>query len=169
MTRQGPLNVGDVFSSSAGNLPSRAIIHAVGPKWKDGNSGEMDALRKAVYNSLQCAAGQRLASVAIPAIGAGTYKLPVARVCDVIVGTVNDFLTEKPRCSIREVYFIDITAATAQGFAEALRGSFKECDFISCKLDKSGRSTPQQAAGGERRGNVADKERGNSTQFVLMM
>ena len=53
MRRTGQLRVGDaVLLKTAGNLPCKAIVHAVGPCWNGGKVQEEAYLAKAVHNSL---------------------------------------------------------------------------------------------------------------------
>src|SRR5215471_18673346 len=47
---------GSAVISSAGDLPCRYVIHAVGPVWNGGNRGEADLLAGAYRRSLELAA-----------------------------------------------------------------------------------------------------------------
>jgi O-acetyl-ADP-ribose deacetylase (regulator of RNase III) len=69
-------------------LPARHVIHAVGPVWHGGKSGEDDLLASCYRTSLALAATHRLASIAFPAISTGVYRLPIERAARIAVGTV---------------------------------------------------------------------------------
>jgi O-acetyl-ADP-ribose deacetylase (regulator of RNase III) len=84
-------------------LPARFVIHAVGPVWQDGRSGE-DALLAACYrNALALAAGQGLATVAFPAISTGIYGFPPNLAAPVAVRAVAEALARES--GLREVVF----------------------------------------------------------------
>lgn len=67
---------GAIHVTSAGLLPFKAIIHAVGPIWKDGNLLEHDLL-ELTHESIfdRCAAEGW--SVAVPAISCGLFRFPI--------------------------------------------------------------------------------------------
>ncbi|XP_069112685.1 uncharacterized protein [Argopecten irradians] len=71
----GPLRVGEVCTTSAGNLKYKGVIHAVGPRWYDYSQDQkrdcLCDLKEAVKNSLEEADFQRYKSIAIPAISSG--------------------------------------------------------------------------------------------------
>ncbi|HZU77225.1 MAG TPA: macro domain-containing protein, partial [Dehalococcoidia bacterium] len=47
---------GSAVITGAGRLPARHVIHAVGPRWRDGNHGEPDLLRSAYRTAFRIAA-----------------------------------------------------------------------------------------------------------------
>jgi O-acetyl-ADP-ribose deacetylase (regulator of RNase III) len=57
-------------------LPARYVIHAVGPVWRGGGSGEPDLLASCYRNALTLAEGQELRSIAFPCISTGIYGYP---------------------------------------------------------------------------------------------
>src|SRR5437870_3985176 len=78
-------------------LKASHVIHAVGPVWGGGNSGE-DALLASCYRTaLALAAEHGLAAIAYPAISTGVYRFPPARAARIAVGTVASELTAAPR------------------------------------------------------------------------
>lgn len=76
---QAPLiATGDAYMTSAGVLPYKGVIHAVGPIWKDGSLCESDLLLLAYESALLLVpAGSR---VALPAISAGIFGAPIEEV-----------------------------------------------------------------------------------------
>ena len=84
---------GHVRVTPAFGLPSRFIIHTVGPVWKDGKRGEEELLASCYRRSLQLAAlyGK---SVAIPAISTGIFGFPIEKACQIAVREIEDFLQE---------------------------------------------------------------------------
>ena len=49
--RQGGCKVGEAVITTAGKLPSKKVIHTVGPTWNGGNSNEEHKLRSCYLNS----------------------------------------------------------------------------------------------------------------------
>ena len=76
IARQGSCQTGEAVITSAGNLPSKFVIHTVGPIWKDGNSGESEKLNNCYLNSLKLAKVYGLSSIAFPNISTGIYGYP---------------------------------------------------------------------------------------------
>jgi O-acetyl-ADP-ribose deacetylase (regulator of RNase III) len=80
-------------------LPAKHVIHAVGPRYRDGSHGEPELLAGAYHNSLALAAEHGLESIAFPAISTGIYSYPLEDATRIAVGTVTRFLDahELPR------------------------------------------------------------------------
>jgi O-acetyl-ADP-ribose deacetylase (regulator of RNase III) len=98
-------------------LPARHVIHAVGPVWHGGGSDE-DALLASCYStSLNIAAGNRLASIAFPAISTGIYGFPADRAARIAVQTVAAEL-KSPR-SLTHVVFCCFSRQSAQCHMDA--------------------------------------------------
>ncbi len=72
----GRVEEGGVFITPGFNLPAKYIIHAVSPRYIDGNHGEEEKLRSCFRNSLYLAAKYKIRSIAFPLIGAGGFRNP---------------------------------------------------------------------------------------------
>src|SRR5262245_36729176 len=58
-------------------LPARFVIHAVGPIWRGGHSGEVELLDSAYRSALQVARDDgTIRTIAFPAISTGVYRFP---------------------------------------------------------------------------------------------
>jgi O-acetyl-ADP-ribose deacetylase (regulator of RNase III) len=73
-------------------LPSRFVIHTVGPVWKGGKHGEDEKLAACYRNSLRLAEEKGCASAAFPSISTGVYGFPVKRASRIAVTEVKAFL-----------------------------------------------------------------------------
>lgn len=91
----GPIKTGQAVITSAYNLPSKYIIHAVGPIYRDGLSGEEEFLRNAYINSLKLAKKHSIKSIAFPLISAGIYGYPLKEACKIAVDTIREFLKKE--------------------------------------------------------------------------
>ena len=100
---------GSAVITTAGNLPARYVIHAVGPVWSGGNRGEETLLASAYRTSLNLAAEHNCRSIALPALSTGAYRYPLDAAAQVAVQTALDFLDEpandQPLTLIRFVLF----------------------------------------------------------------
>ncbi|HEY8363415.1 MAG TPA: O-acetyl-ADP-ribose deacetylase [Tissierellaceae bacterium] len=88
----GGCPTGEARITVGGNLPCKYVIHAVGPIYKDGNSGEEELLYNAYYNSLKLAKEYNLKSIAFPSISTGAYGYPKEKAVKVAVKAVLDFI-----------------------------------------------------------------------------
>ncbi|SFJ05117.1 O-acetyl-ADP-ribose deacetylase [Planctomicrobium piriforme] len=86
---------GQAVISTAGTLPARYVLHAVGPMWKGGRQGERALLQSAYRHGLQLALENECASIAFPAISTGVYGYPVDRAATDSLEAVIDFLRER--------------------------------------------------------------------------
>ena len=68
---------GDAILGPPGLLPFAAIIHAVGPIWKDGSLYEAELLYHAYFNASVVARDAGYTSIVFPAIGAGIFGCPI--------------------------------------------------------------------------------------------
>ncbi|MCG8611286.1 MAG: O-acetyl-ADP-ribose deacetylase [Pseudomonadales bacterium] len=72
-------------------LPSRFVIHTVGPVWSGGRQNEPELLRSCYENSLCLAEQYELESIAFPAISCGVYGYPITQAASIAMGTVRAF------------------------------------------------------------------------------
>jgi O-acetyl-ADP-ribose deacetylase (regulator of RNase III) len=86
----GPVPHDKPAYTTAGKLPSRYVIHAVGPVW--GSGQEDQKLAAAVKGSLEVAERLGLSSIALPAISTGIFNYPLERAARVIPKAVRDYI-----------------------------------------------------------------------------
>lgn len=85
-------DTGDAKITKGYQLPSRYIIHTVGPVWRDGRCSE-DALLASCYDRcLELAAGGNIHSIAFPAISTGVYRFPKVRAANIAVVRTGEWL-----------------------------------------------------------------------------
>mgnify|MGYP002624677169 CR=1 FL=1 len=88
----GGCRTGEVKLTPGFALPSRYVIHTVGPIWQGGDHGEEALLTACYQNSLRLAREQGCESVAFPLISAGAYGYPREKALSVAVNTIRAFL-----------------------------------------------------------------------------
>lgn len=101
------------------DLPARWVIHAVGPVWRDGHSGEPDQLASCYRESLARGAEVGARSIAFPAISTGIYGYPLEPATQVAVTTVRHVL-DQHRSSVEEVHFVCFDDATRLVYEQQL-------------------------------------------------
>ena len=89
---RGPVNVGEVAITSAGTLPSRYVIHTVGPRMGEGR--ENKKLKDATLNALKMADSRLFQSIAFPAISTGIFGYPMDRCAKVMLNSVKSYIEQ---------------------------------------------------------------------------
>ncbi len=98
----GGCPTGEARITTAGNLPSKYVIHTVGPIYKDGRVGEERLLYNAYYNSLILAKEYNIKTIAFPSISTGAYGYPIGDAMKIVIKSVMDFID-------KEKFDLDIT------------------------------------------------------------
>lgn len=90
-----PLNgcrTGDAKITPGFKLPARFVIHAVGPVYYNGRSGEAELLASAYRRSLEVASEHTVRSIAFPAISTGIYSYPLPEAASIALRTTIAYL-----------------------------------------------------------------------------
>lgn len=90
---------GEARITEAGNLPSRYVIHTVGPRFKQDLTPEK-SLISAYQNSLQLALDHQCRSIALPAISCGVYGYPLKDAAHIALKTC-----KQPEFNTLNIYF----------------------------------------------------------------
>ena len=115
----GGCATGDAKITGAGQLPrAKYIIHAVGPIWHGGTSGEPELLASCYRRAVQLAALNGCRRVAFPAISTGVYGYPLAPAARVALGATYEALQDHP--GIHEARFWLFDGAAYDVFTAAL-------------------------------------------------
>ena len=110
----GGCDTGDAKATTAGRLPARWVIHAVGPVWRSGEEGEPELLASAHRRALEVAHELGARAVAFPAISCGVYGYPPERAAPVAVAAVRELAHE-----FDVVRFVFLDDALRRVFARA--------------------------------------------------
>ena len=105
VARQGECKTGEAVITTAGDLPSKYVIHTVGPVWRGGNHNEAELLANCYRNSLRLASEKQLTSIAFPNISTGVYGYPKEQAAKVAVEATRNYLESHPS-NINSVTFV---------------------------------------------------------------
>lgn len=87
---------GSAVITSAGRLPAKFVIHAVGPVWQGGQQGEPDLLASAYRACWEVAKVHGCASLALPALSTGAYGYPLDLAAQVALHEAAQWLAAHP-------------------------------------------------------------------------
>ncbi len=118
----GPVSHAEPAYTSAGRLPARYVIHAVGPVMGEGD--EDRKLADAIRGSLRRASELNLKSIAFPAISAGIFSVPKELVARVFFQTIPAFFEETPQSSLEVVKIVLWGAEMLEIFLQAGKAAF---------------------------------------------
>ncbi len=115
--RIGGTPVGTAVITGAGDLKTKHVIHAVGPRMGEGN--EDAKLAAAMRCSLELAAENHLSSIAFPAISTGIFGFPIKRAATIMLVETRTFLQQPS--PLDTVVFCLFTEEDLQVFSEAIQ------------------------------------------------
>lgn len=126
----GGCETGSAKITKGYRLPCKYVIHAVGPRWRDGNHGEREKLVSCYRTSLALAKEHGCETVAFPLISSGIYGYPKDQALKVAIDTISDFLLEndmtvyivifdRKAYQISEKLFSDIAAYIDDTYVDA--------------------------------------------------
>ena len=126
----GGCETGNAKITKGYKLPCKYVIHAVGPRWRNGKHGEREKLVSCYRVSLELAKEYGCETVAFPLISSGIYGYPKDQALKIAVDTISDFLLEndmtvyivifdRKAYQISEELFSDITAYIDDTYVDA--------------------------------------------------
>lgn len=113
----GPISHAQPALTGAGSLPCRYVIHAVGPRWGEGD--EDAKLHTAVTAALSLANERGFNNLALPAISTGIFGFPKERGAEVILDAITDFYSQHPATKLEEIRLTLIDEPSIRVFAGA--------------------------------------------------
>ncbi len=92
----GGCATGDAKITKGYNLPSKHVIHTVGPIWHSGAGKEDELLAHCYRNSFELARRHALKSIAFPSISTGAYCFPVERAARIALREIKGEVETNP-------------------------------------------------------------------------
>jgi len=119
--KAAPVRTGSAAITSAGKLPCKWVIHAVGPVWTGGANDEETLLKSAVVASLALASSKGCKSLSIPSISAGVFGMPADLVAEVLVASTLAFVSANPGSPLKEIRFCNVAPSMSERFDTRLQ------------------------------------------------
>ena len=116
-SQRGPVPPGQAVATTAGRLPAKYVIHAVGPIWQGGDRGEAEVLSSCYRESIRIAEELKLTSIAFPAISTGIFGYPLEEAARVAIPSIVESLRSAGRLVLVAMVLFDKT--TLDVFAKA--------------------------------------------------
>jgi len=136
VAKHGKLEVGGVAVTTAGKLPCKHILHAVGPTWRGGNEGEEIFLGMTVRTCLDKAEELKATSISLPAISSGIFGFPKEKCATIMFEMAIQYIKEKgSKTPLKEIRFTNFDDKTVDLFD-------KECKVLLPKYNSSSSSSP---------------------------
>ncbi len=122
----GGAMTGEAVITKGYDLNAKYVIHAVGPVYKDGKSGEADFLASCYRSALDLAIEYKITSIAFPSISTGVYGYPKQEAAEIafytVVNTLNDGLYD----GIQSVAFVAYDDETYNIYRQLYDSNFEE-------------------------------------------
>ena len=118
----GHCDTGSAVITPGFHLKARYVVHAVGPRWRDGRHREPEQLYGAYYKSLELAAARHCRSIGFPLISAGIFGYPVEGAWRQALAACGDFLDRHRELSLDVVFAVLDDEILKEG-RKALKGS----------------------------------------------
>jgi O-acetyl-ADP-ribose deacetylase (regulator of RNase III) len=119
--RIGATPVGTAAITGAGNLKTKHVIHAVGPRQGEGD--EDNKLANATRSALTVADENNLKSIAFPAISTGIFGFPINRCAEIMLSTTIEYLAGDT--GLERVVYCLFDSESYKAFANTLRNLHK--------------------------------------------
>jgi len=105
VAKHGPYPTGAAVATTAGKLPFKAVIHAVGPRYGEGD--EERKLEQALCAAFALAAERGWRSVSFPAVSAGIFRVPLDVCARAYLAAARGAKLRKVRLCLRDQPVID--------------------------------------------------------------
>ena len=139
----GHCDTGSAVITPGFNLKAKYIIHAVGPRWKDGKHKEPEQLYGAYYKSLELAAANGCRSIGFPLISAGIFGYPVQGAWYQAFDACGDFLDQHKDVPM-DIVFAVLSDENIEVGHKALLGSGASRYKIADRNDWTRLDMPEQ-------------------------
>ena len=120
MNQIGILKAGQAFITSAYNLPSKYLIHTVGPIiYSNVTEKDILELKNCYINSLKIANENNIKEIAFPCISTGEFRFPKNMAANIALNAVKEYLN-KSDVSIDKVVFNVFSEEDYKIYAESM-------------------------------------------------
>ncbi len=129
----GGCPTGEAVITSAHGLAALHVIHAVGPRYFDGERGEAELLRRCYRNIFKLITEHRVNSVAIPAISTGVFHYPAREAAQIALESLTEHLELNNTSPLSVVSFVLYSPEQHKLYAELIE-SMPKSPLLNWKL-----------------------------------
>jgi len=108
----GEIDTCEAVITAAGEMKAEYIVHAVGPKFQEEDTESK--LKRTIINALKKAKEKGIREIALPAMGAGFYGVPIQICARIMIETIKEYLSNASGQTGR------LTAPQGAGFEEII-------------------------------------------------
>lgn len=87
----GGCPTGEARITAGYKLPSKWVIHAVGPRWRGGGHREAELLESCYVSAFRLAVDNDVRTIAFPCIGTGIYGYPKREAAEIAVSVMRKY------------------------------------------------------------------------------
>lgn len=102
----GHCDTGSAVITPGFDLKAKYIIHAVGPVWNGGRSGEPKLLYSAYHKALKLAVENGCHSIGFPLISAGIFSYPKDKAWQKAIQACKDFFEKNPDADLQVIFAV---------------------------------------------------------------
>jgi O-acetyl-ADP-ribose deacetylase (regulator of RNase III) len=114
----GGCKVGDAKITPGFDLPSKFVIHTVGPVWYGGHKNEEALLTSCYERSIELMCEKELKTIAFPGISTGAYRFPINKAAVLALETIKSSL--KNVSTIEKVFLVCYSESEYKQYARIL-------------------------------------------------
>lgn len=118
IAERGEIPTGGAVLTTAGELPFKGVIHAVGPRQGEGD--EEAKLTRALQSAFEIAAQQGWQSLSFPAVSSGIFGVPPEVCARAYLRAAQEFL--KRTSPLKKLRLVLVEGPVAQALRESLAG-----------------------------------------------
>ncbi len=100
----GPVPVGEAVVTTAGRLPFKGVVHAVGPRMGEGDEGQK--LKRALLSAFARAEEREWESLSFPAVSSGIFAVPLDVCAKAYVKAAVEFFGKNPGGSLKTIRLV---------------------------------------------------------------
>jgi O-acetyl-ADP-ribose deacetylase len=117
VSTHGRLPVGQAMVTCGGRLQAKYVVHAVGPVYRDGKSGEPELLASCHRETIRIADERKIRSIAFPAISTGAYGYPLHEAAAIALSAALEALEQAEQ--VQCVRFVLFDHAAVKAYTKA--------------------------------------------------
>lgn len=118
VTEHGPIPTGGAVSTTAGKLPFKGVIHAVGPRLGEDDEGAK--LEQALTSAFAIAHERGWHSLSFPAVSSGIFSVPASVCAKAYVAAVARFFKDHPDSPLKFIRLVLIQGPIVEEVVRAM-------------------------------------------------